>query len=223
MKNSLLIVGTSHVSTESVRQVKNAFKEFIPDIVALELDQNRAHALLHDTKRPKNLTLLKTLGLGGFLFFLFGELVQKKIGKVVNIEPGKEMLTGLKIGMNNNCKIALIDRKIELTLQRFSKYFKKRELLKFIIDIIFSPFSKNDIGKIDFSKVPQSEVIDKVLGHVKKRYPSLYKILIDERDRYMAKHLLLIMKDNPGKKILAVVGAGHVKGIKKYLRHLVVV
>ena len=94
---------------------------------------------------------------------------------------------------------------------------------KKLIPMSFSPFNKNDIGKIDFTKVPQSQIIDKVMKHVKHRYPSLFKILIDERDRYMAKHLLLIMKDNPEKKILAVVGAGHVKGIKKYLEKLFVV
>ena len=214
MKN-IIIIGTSHVADTSIKKIKKSFKELMPDIVALELDMNRAYSLKHKTKRPKNFELLKNLGLGGFLFYLFGEYAQKKIGNIVNIEPGSDMLTALELGEKNNCKIALIDRDIKITLRRFSKYFSKKELFKIILDVIFS--KKDKIHEIDFSKVPSKEVIKYVLKETKQRYPSLYKVLIDERDKFMAEKIYQISIMNPEKRILIVVGAGHLPGINRYL------
>lgn len=216
--NNIYLIGTSHVAEQSINQVKNFFKDIEPDIIALELDPGRLYSLTHNVKRPKNQVLLKNLGVMGFLFYLFGEFAQKKIGNVVKIEPGSEMLTALKLAKKNKIDVALIDKNIQITLRRFSKKFKKREVLKMIADILSSPFKKNNLN-VDFKKVPDKEIIDFVLKHTKKRYPSLYKVLIQERDLHMARLLNKISEKYPDKKIMAVVGAGHVDGITKYLRN----
>ena len=119
------IVGTSHVAKDSVKAVKEKFNEVNPDIVALELDPGRTYSLKHSTRRPKNIELFQALGLFGFIFYVFGEFVQRKLGQVFKIQPGTEMLTGLKLAEQNNKKIFLIDRDIQITLRRLSSNLKK--------------------------------------------------------------------------------------------------
>ena len=213
---NITLIGTSHIAKESVKKVTQTIIEEKPEIVALELDPGRAYALQHNIKRPKNITLLRSLGVSGFLFYLFGEVVQKKLGKIVNLQPGSEMLVAMKTSAKVGSKIALIDRDIQITLRRFSKHFRKRELLKIILDLITSVFKKNDL-KIDLSKVPSDELIEYAIEQAKDNYPSLYKILVEERDVYMAKQLNKISLLYPDKQIVAVVGAGHIKGILRYL------
>ena len=213
---NIYLVGSSHVASQSIKEVKINIETLKPDIVAIELDAGRAYAMKHNIKKQKKISLLSTLGLPGFIFYLIGEFIQKKIGKIVNIEPGSEMLAALEIAEKNKYMVVFIDRDISITLTRFSKHFRKRELLRMIMNFIFSPFKKNKFD-FDISKVPSEKMIEIVLEEAKKRYPSLYKTLIQERDLFMAKKLYLLSSLYPGKKIFAVVGAGHVKGIMNYL------
>jgi pheromone shutdown-related protein TraB len=213
---NIYLLGTSHIASKSVLQVKECFDTIKPEIAAIELDEGRAYSLKHKVKKPKNLDLLRSLGLGGFMFYIFGEFIQKKLGKLVNMEPGSEMLATIKEAEKTNAQIVFIDRDIQITLSRFSKYFKKREILKMIIDVTFGQFKKEKIA-IDLSQVPSEENLELILNEAKKRYPSLFKILVDERDSFMAKRLFLLSIQNPDKKILAVTGAGHTKGILNYL------
>jgi pheromone shutdown-related protein TraB len=213
---NIYLLGTSHIASKSVEQVKECFETIKPEIAAIELDAGRAYSLKHKVKKPKTLDLLKTLGLGGFMFYIFGEFVQKKLGKIVNMEPGSEMLATMKEAERTNAAIVFIDRDIQVTLSRFSKYFRKRELFRMIGDMISSPFRKEKMT-MDLSKVPSEENLEMILGEAKKRYPSLFKILVDERDSFMAKRLFLLSIQNPDKKILAVTGAGHTNGILSYL------
>lgn len=215
--NNIYILGTSHVAEQSIRQVNTYFNEIHPDILALELDRNRLYSLKHNTKRAKNLDLLKALGLGGFLFYLFGEFAQKKIGKILKINPGSDMLTAYNLGSKNKVKIALIDRDIQLTLRRFSKKFKPRELIKLIFSI-FKKAPKQE--KIDLKKVPSDELIDMAISELKTSFPSMYNVLVHERDIYMAKKLVSLSLLFPEEKIMAVVGAGHVKGMSKQIKKI---
>ena len=145
---------------------------------------------------------------------MIGEFVQKKIGKIVNIEPGSEMLAALKLAEKSKADIALIDRDISITMKRFSKNFRKRELFRLLIDSFRPPAEEM---AFDFSKIPPEELVRKVIRYTKKRYPSLHRILIDERDIYMARQLHRLHRLFPDKKILAVMGAGHIDGVLAYL------
>jgi len=215
--DNIIIIGTSHIAKESVKTVKKTIEDESPDIVAVELDYGRLSSLKSNQKRPGNITLLKNLGLSGYLFYLFGSYVQKSLGKVIKINPGEDMLTAVNVAEKNKINVLLIDRDIQITLRRFSKYFRKRELFSVIGDIVKGFFKKGELVKIDFSKVPEDKFIEMILEQAKDKYPSLYKILIDERDLYMAKNLFHIRRLNPDKKIVAVVGAGHIKGMLHYL------
>jgi len=211
---NLTIIGTSHIAKESVNAVKLHIEKEKPDIVALELDHKRLHALLHPGKKD-HLYAIKKVGFKGFLFSVIGEWAEKKLGKMVGVKPGTEMLTAFHEARKNKAEVVLIDQDIEITLKRFSKTLSWREKFNFFVDIVKAPFSKNKI-KIDLNKVPSQELISMLISEVKKRYPNLYKVLIEERNEIMSRRLYNLMKEK--KKILAVVGAGHEEEIIKLIK-----
>jgi pheromone shutdown-related protein TraB len=212
---NVLIVGTSHIARQSVKEVKTAFEEFKPDIVAVELDQSRLQGLLSEKKGSPPLSLIRQVGLGGYLFALIGGALQKKLGDIVGMRPGVDMLTALRLAHENGKPGALIDRDILITLQRLSKAFTWKVKGRIFWDILRSPFSKR--MRIDLSKVPEKELITRLMGELRQRYPELYRVLVEERNRIMAKNITGIAKMHPEARILVVVGAGHVEGMRELL------
>ncbi len=213
---NVIIIGTSHVAQESVDKVKKEIIEKKPDIVALELDSKRLPALEKQGKKNYFATL-RSVGIKGFLFSLLGEWAERKLGKIVNVKPGTEMLAAVKIARKNNLKIALIDQDIELTLRRFSNAISWREKFRFVLDIVKAPFSKRKVS-FDLRKVPSKKLIKTLIDEVKKKYPNLYRVLIEERNEFMAQNLYNLMKTN--EKIVAVVGAGHEEEIIEMIKEL---
>ncbi len=218
---NLEILGTSHVSAESVREVEKAITARKPEIVALELDAGRAHALLHGGRSRITLGMIRKIGVKGFVFFAIASFLQRKIGKLVGIEPGSEMKAAITAARKANAKIALIDRSIEITMRRLSQSISWKERLRFVADALSGFFAKGEmkeLGSIDLRKIPSKAVIVKVLSKVKAHYPGIYRALVEERNEHMASALIDIMAKNPESKILAVVGAGHEEGLAELLK-----
>jgi pheromone shutdown-related protein TraB len=213
---NLTIIGTSHIAKESISAVTHSIKADKPDIVALELDHKRLYGLLHPGKKD-HLYAMKKVGFKGFLFSLIGEWAEKKMGKMVGVKPGTEMLTAFHLAKENNAEVVLIDQDIEITLRRFSKSLSWREKFNFVADIVKAPFSKKKI-KFDLNKVPSQELINQLILEVKNRYPNVYNVLIQERNEVMAKRLYNLVREN--KKILAVVGAGHEEELIELIKML---
>ncbi len=213
---NLTIIGTSHIAQESVDKVKKTIEDENPDIVALELDYKRLPALEKQGKK-NYFAILRSVGLKGFLFSLLGGWAERKLGKIVNVKPGTEMLAAVKIARKNNLKLALIDQDIEITLRRFSKAITWKEKFRFVVDFLKAPFSKRKIS-FDLRKVPSKKLIKTLIDEVKKKYPNLYGVLIEERNIVMAKTLHSLMKTN--EKIVAVVGAGHEEEIIEMIKSL---
>ena len=206
---NLYLIGTSHISKQSINEIKEAFKEK-PDILAVELDRQRAHGLMSNKTGKPTFYDIRRIGFKGFLFALLGGWASKKLGKIVGVTPGSEMKTALILAKKNKVQIQLIDQPIEITLKRFSKTLSWKERWHFIVDLVTAPFNKDkDILKMDLNKVPPKALIKKLMKKIKKRYPNIYKTIIEERNYYMARKLKTLMGKNPDKKILAVVGAGH--------------
>lgn len=225
MRMNLQIIGTSHIAQQSIDEIKKRIEEDKPDIIALELDTERAAVLLDQRKQKKGSSLqqVRAFGLKGYLFARLGQYVQQKLGKSAGSTPGAEMKTALELARKNNIEVALIDQPIRLTLQKFSKSFTWKERWRFVEDIfigIFRPrkqLEKWKISTFDLRRVPAEEVIIEMVENVKDRYPSLYKTLIEDRNKYMVKKLVQLMRQYKDKKILAIVGAGHKKGMEKML------
>ncbi|HIJ99134.1 TPA: TraB family protein [archaeon] len=212
MKAKLKIIGTSHISPESIRQIESTIKKEKPDCVAVELDPGRLEGLLR--KQTIGFRSISQIGVRNFFVAKIFSSIQRYLGRKTGVMPGEEMLTAVNIAREIRADLALIDQNILVTLERMRS-------IPFIekLKLFFSLFKKSNVDeKIDLRKVPLERVVEKVLDELKKISPNLYKVLVEERDTYMANHLFnLSQKYN---KIVAVVGVGHRKGILKALKEL---
>ncbi len=216
---NLIIIGTSHIASQSIKEVEKVIAKQEPDIVALELDQKRLAALLSERKHDKiRVRDIKKVGFKGWLFSVIGAWVEKKLGDKVGVSPGSDMLAAFNAARKVHARIALIDQDIEVTLKRFSKELSWKEKWNFFVDIFQGlVFRKTDIG-FDLSTVPTQATISKLIKKVKKRYPNIYKVLITERNDVMASNLAALFLRYPDKKIVAIIGAGHEKDIMKLVK-----
>lgn len=214
---NLTIIGTSHIAVQSIREVGNVIMLQKPNVVALELDADRFYGLMHKKKRKISLRDIAAVGVRGFFFNLIAAWAEKKLGKMVGTSPGDEMKTAVKAAAEIKAEIALIDRHISETIKSLFRQITWREKFRFVWDIVSSPFAgKKKKMAFDLSKVPDKAFIENILGMVRKRYPSVYKALIQERNVIMAKHLYNLMKNNDS--VVAIVGAGHEEGIISLLK-----
>ncbi|MFH1510925.1 MAG: TraB/GumN family protein [Candidatus Woesearchaeota archaeon] len=204
---TLDIIGTSHIARESLQEVKKAVESGQYDIIALELDGPRMQALLQK-RTGTSIRDITRLGVKGYLFGLIGAWAEKKLGKMVGVSPGAEMISAYKAAKKQKLKVALIDQRIDITLRNVSKQLSWREKWNFLVDILTGFFKRPEL-EFDLTKVPSKEVIKKITQKVKERYPNLYKVLVTDRNTVMARNLKTVMQQNPGKRILAIVGAGH--------------
>lgn len=216
--DNLTLYGTSHISKHSVEGVRKIILEDKPDIVCLELDKARFFSLQSNAKTKIGIKEIFKLGLKGYLFAIIGSYVQKKLGNIVKTDPGSEMKEVMKLAKENNFKIMLIDRDIRITLKRFSKAWGVKETLVLMKEFIVGIFKPRKL-KFGLSEVPSEEVIDELVLEVKEKFPSIYEVLIEERNIYMAKNIAKLMKKFPESKILSVVGAGHKKDMIELLKH----
>jgi pheromone shutdown-related protein TraB len=212
------IVGTSHIAPESLKKVEKTILKEEPDIVAIELDKKRLFALIHKDKQKVRFRDIKRVGFKGWLFALIGAWVEKKLGAKVGVSPGAEMLKAVALAQQTGAKIALIDQDIEVTLRRFSKALTWKEKGRFVVDAFKGIVLRKGV-EFDLTKVPPQKLIKKIISDVKKRYPNVYKVLVQERNEHMAKKLAVIRKRYPEDKIVAVVGAGHETEIAELLKN----
>jgi pheromone shutdown-related protein TraB len=219
-KATIRVIGTSHIAQSSADEIRRVAEEFQPDAIAVELDRGRLDALRDPNRGKKKdrmpLSMIKRIGLTGYLFALIGKTLQKKLGSVVRVEPGVDMMAAVEIAYRKNLILSLVDQDIMITMKRLSAEFTFKEKMRVLWDIITAPFSKK--FKFDISKVPEAELLDKLMGLLKDRYPSIYKVLIIERNIVMARNLDALVRKNPGKKILLVIGAGHGDDLRERLK-----
>ena len=207
------MVGTAHISRESVDLVREVINAEQPDCVCVELDEKRYEALakrkkwelldLKEIIRKKQLsTLLVNMMLASY---------QKKLGDQMGVQPGTELLEATLEADKNKIPVALCDRDVRVTLRRAWKstsFFRKNYLLA---SIMASMFDDTEISEDKLRELKESDMLSELMNELGEVMPELKKVLIDERDTYLTEKI----KAAPGKKIVAVVGAGHVAGIKK--------
>ena len=215
---NLAFLGTSHIAKQSLDEVKKYIEEEKPDIIALELDKKRLHALMQKSPRKIDLRNIKQIGLKGFLFSLLGAWAEKKLGKLVGVAPGSEMKQAVKIAKKFKIKIALIDQDIEITLQRLSKSISWKEKSNFLIDVLKALFMRKTELEFDLTTVPDKKMIKKLTNKLKEWYPNIYKVLIEERNIVIANNIKKLMETNNDKKILVILGAGHIDDVLELIK-----
>ena len=213
-EKEVILVGTAHVSKESVQLVSDIIETEKPDTVCVELCDARYQSIRQkdkwlDTdiikviKEKKSFLLLSNLLLASF---------QKRIADKFDIVPGAEMIKAIDAGEAVGADIHLADRNIRITLAKTWRAMGLWGKIKLLFQLVLSMGEIGDISEEDIEKMKQEDVLETLLADVGKSLPVLKDILIDERDQYLTHKI----RTAPGKKIVAVVGAGHVPGIKKY-------
>ena len=215
---NLKLIGTAHVSKESIEEVKEAIIDNQPDVVAVELDLNRFQNMMAERngQEKQNINIreiIKGDKLSIFLVSMFLSYMQRKIGDELGVKPGSEMLAAIDTAEEIGANIALIDRDISLTLKRALNKMSWIEKAKFLYGIIASFFSKEEIE--DVESIKDGDALTEVMEYFKDMSPKAYDVLVTERDAYMAHRLLEINGEN----VVAVIGAGHKKGITNYMDH----
>ena len=213
---NIVIIGTSHISIESIKEVEAEIRKIEPEVVALELDRRRFLGLFAK-KRHISLKDIKHMGIKGFLFNSLGYYIEKKLGKLVGVAPGSEMKKAVQIAKELNCKIALIDQDVSITLKKLTNKLTFKEKMNFLNDLIFGIFKREKID-FDLKKVPSKSIIKKLTEKLKKRYPNVYFVLVEDRNKYMAKNLYKLMLDY--NSVVAIVGAGHEEDLIREIKIL---
>ena len=210
-----ILIGTAHISQESIDEVKNQIENEKPDCVAIELDDGR-YASLKNPESWRNLDIIKVLKeKRGWV--LIANLVlasfQKRMGADVGVKPGEEMKAAADKCEELNIKTAMVDRPIQTTLRRAwakNSFWGKCKLL----GVLFSAlFEDEDISSEDIEKLKNSNEMDQMMGELANYLPGVKTVLIDERDQYLASSIW----KTEGKKVIAVLGAGHLPGVEKHL------
>lgn len=202
----ITLLGTSHVSAKSKALVEAAIADH--DVIAIELDAGRAHALISG-QRATFAEMRAAVGVRAALVANVLRSFQERIAKHLGVVPGLEMKAALEAAHAHDKIATLIDRDVRITLQRFTKSIGVREVVRMIGDL-FRPRKQMSVH-------PSGELVLALLEEMRERYPRIYRAMVSERDAYMARQLLAIKRKWPDKRVLAVVGMGHVPGMARHL------
>jgi len=214
--DDIMLVGTAHVSPESVSEVRRAIEEFRPDIVAVELCARRFKTL-SDKKAWENMPvtrLLKDRNAYVFIAQSFLASYQRRLGDKFGAEPGSEMLEAIKAAEEKGIRVMLADRDITVTLKRAWKKMTLREKMRIAWTLLQLPFIdyEQEMKDVDLNQLMKEDALSAMMNELKELAPTVAEVLIFERDTYLARN---IVEGARGKKVLAVLGAGHLSGVKK--------
>jgi pheromone shutdown-related protein TraB len=210
----ITIVGTAHISHDSVLEVQKKINELRPDVVAVELCEPRYRGLTEQRDIPI-LDLIKDKNSMFVITNILLSLLQRRLGEEVGIKPGREMLTAIDTAKEIGTNFALIDRDIGITLKRALSKMGFFEKLRAIKEIFFAfDVSKEDL-KNEVEELKKDEKVTDVLKLLEGVSPNLFLVMVRERDAHMAKKLLELQEKH--ENVVAVVGAGHKKGIEEFL------
>ena len=207
----ITLVKTAHISKNSVEDVINIVNELNPDSICVELDKDRYDSLTNkDAWQENDITkVIKEKKVGFLLVNIILASFQKRMAKNLNNTSGQEMITGIKLAEERNCDLVLADRSIKNTFTRIWNKLGFKEKAKLIYTIIFSIFDDEDISEEDLEELKKGDALEAAIADIGKDFPIVKKVLVDERDQYLAYKI----KNAPGNKIVAVIGAAHAPGI----------
>jgi len=209
----ILLVGTAHVSKESAREVKELIEQKKPDSVCIELCSARYNSI-NNPNKWKNMDIITIIKQKKALLLLANLILssfQKRLAQQLGINPGQEMIQAISSAKEINAHLVLADRDIQVTFTRVWKKLSLWGKMRILFMLIFSMFSKEKISEEEIERLKSEDILTAALSELARSFPRLKNTLIDERDQYLAEKIKLA----PGNKVIAVVGAGHIPGIKK--------
>lgn len=211
-----ILIGTAHVSKHSAEQVREVIKSERPDSVCIELDEQRYRSIMEGNrwketdifqviKDKKATLLLMNLALSSF---------QKRMAKQFGTNAGQEMIQGIESAKEIDANLILADRDIQITFSRIWHGIGLWGKAKLLMEISYSIFSSESISEEELENLKSQDMLNAMLNEFTISFPKLKIPLIDERDQYLAQKI----KEAPGNKVVAVLGAAHVPGIKEELK-----
>ncbi len=212
------LLGTAHVSLASVQAVEQAIGSGQFDAVAVELDPQRLQALTNPDALAK-LDLIEVIRKNRIALFaanLALAAYQRRLAEQLGIEPGAELKRAVSLAKERDLPVHLIDRDVGLTFRRASQRLGFFGKIKLVMGLGAGLFSSEDVGEDEIEKLKQGDMLESSFGEFASESPALYEAIIGERDRYMATRLRE-EHNSEQRNVLAVVGAGHLAGLARYL------
>jgi len=212
------LLGTAHVSAASVQAVEQAIASGQYDAVAVELDPQRLQALTNPNALAQ-LDLVEVIRKGRVALFaanLALAAYQRRLAEQLGIEPGAELKRAVELAKASDLPVHLIDRDVGLTFRRASQSLGFFGKIKLVMGLGAGLFSSEDVGEDEIEKLKQGDMLESSFGEFANESPALYQAIIGERDRYMATRLRE-EHNSEQRNVLAVVGAGHLAGLARYL------
>jgi|TARA_B100000959_G_scaffold255198_1_gene287415 pheromone shutdown-related protein TraB len=210
----LRIVGTAHVSSESVQLVREQIEEWSPDVVAVELCQSRLTSLTEPEELDSE-DLLKIIKEGRSAMILLQSALaaqQRKMGISSGEKPGAELLAAIRAAEDSGIPIELIDRDVVITLRRAWSKMGMIEKWR-VLNALLWDDDEDDVSIDEI--LGDSDLLSKLMEDAREVAPRAGEVLIDERDSFLAGRIQQIRGKG---KILAVVGVGHLEGVERQLR-----
>lgn len=211
----LIIIGTAHVSANSVKVVEDTIRDFQPDTIAVELDKQRFE-VIQNRKRYENTDIIQILKNKKALFFtaqLIMSAYQKKIAKKLGVTPGAEFKKAIELSEELNAKLVLADRDVGFTLKRLIRLMTFWDKIKAFGALLLAKEEDKSIDEEKITEIKNPDTLTALIGEMGDTMPKVKQVMLDERDLYLAGKI----QDSLGQKTAAVVGAAHVQGIIKSL------
>ena len=211
----LFLIGTAHVSAESVNLVEETINEVKPDTIAVELDSQRLDVMKNKKKYEETdiVQIVKKKKVAFFIAQLVLSSYQKRIAKKLGIKPGAEFIKAIDLAEKTNANLVLADRNIAITLKRITRTLSFWSKIKLFTSLFFFGEEEKNLDEEKIKEIKESANLATLIEELGKTMPIIKTILLDERNIYLAEKI----KRNLGQKNVAVVGAAHVPGIIEHL------
>lgn len=209
----IYLVKTAHVSKNSVLDVNECIKEVQPDSICIELDIDRYNKLTDPEKWRETdiVKIIKDKQVGFLLVNVILSSFQKRMAKTMDSTTGAEMMEAIKLANENKINLVMADRSIKTTFSRIWHKLAFKEKFHLLTSSIESIFDDEEISEEDLAKLKEADALEAALLDIGKEFPTIKKVLVDERDQYLCEKI----RTAPGTKIVAVIGAAHANGIKR--------
>ena len=211
----IYLVGTAHVSRRSVDLVREVIEREKPDAVCIELDAGRYEALSSEKKFEEQdlREVLKNKQLATLMLNLVLASYQRRLGLKLGVAPGSELMEAARVADELEIPISLCDRDVRITLRRAWQSLSWRQRFRLLAELGASLFEDTEVSEEELQRIREQDVVTEVMKELGRMMPDLKRVLIDERDAFLAHEIL----ETEGQRIVAVVGAGHVNGMKGLL------
>lgn len=215
----ITLLGTAHVSRASADKVRELLTTGDYDAVAVELCPSRHGAIL-DPETLARLDLFQVLRSGRAPMVAASLALgayQQRLAEQFGIEPGAEMRAALLCAKAAHLPVLLIDRDVGITLRRTYRNVTWWRRAGLLAGLLASVLSREQVSEAQVERLKEGDMLESTFAQFADRHQELFVPLIDERDRYMAARLRAELAEGRHQSVLAVVGAGHLKGIQRYL------